>query len=722
MNEKRMEFMTMKRIVLAVVLLLWSGSAGAATITVNTATDETTDNTTCSLREAVISANSDSNAAEDACTAGSGADIINVPAGTYNLTGAGCEDAAATGDLDVTRAVTINGAGAATTIIDANDTDRIFDLFSNNGLFTVTISNLTIRDGTAQTGQAPCAPGGNGGAIQVGFGVTLNLNDSIVETSLADEGGGIYNNNVLNVDESTIRNNIANTSGGGVCNTASVTATITNSTISGNQAGVFPSTEGNGGGLANDNSATLTVVNSTISGNSAISTDNGTPNGNGGGIFLAQFSQADIRNVTITNNRADDEAQDSGGGGGIFVAGTGSVDNAIARIRNTIIAGNFDDSPTSGDAPDCDGIGTVTSQGFNLVGIVDGGCSTDFGAGGDQTGTSGSPLNPLLDPLANYGGPTETHQLQLASPAVDLANPAGCFNNTNNDGTPLTRDQRDFPRPVDGDGDATVRCDIGAFELQILPACGDGTVDAGEECDDGNTSDGDGCSANCTVESGCGNGTVEGTEECDDGNNVDGDGCSANCTNEVPPDCGDGILQAGEACDDGNTTDGDGCSANCTVETGFDCDTRTSPTVCTPTDGGGDCGDGSLDSGEECDDGNNTAGDGCSANCTVETGFACTDKPGDTSECASGCGDGEPAFPEECDDGDNTDGDGCSAICRIEGTPAVYCAADPANCVILLLGDGGCGLAAASTSGGATGLPLLIAALVSLVVKRRFLR
>ena len=94
--------------------------------------------------------------------------------------------------------------------------------------------------------------------------------------------------------------------------------------------------------------------------------------------------------------------------------------------------------------------------------------------------------------------------------------------------------------------------------------CGDGTLDPGEECDDGNNVDGDGCSADCTVEGFCGDGVLDPGEECDDGNNVDGDGCSANCT--VEGFCGDGVLDPGEECDDGNNVDGDGCSANCTVE------------------------------------------------------------------------------------------------------------------------------------------------------------
>ncbi len=71
----------------------------------------------------------------------------------------------------------------------------------------------------------------------------------------------------------------------------------------------------------------------------------------------------------------------------------------------------------------------------------------------------------------------------------------------------------------------------------------------------------------CPVEVCCGDGQLDDGEDCDDGNNIDGDGCSAECTFE--PFCGDGNLDDGEECDDGNNIDGDGCSANCTTEEDF---------------------------------------------------------------------------------------------------------------------------------------------------------
>jgi len=117
---------------------------------------------------------------------------------------------------------------------------------------------------------------------------------------------------------------------------------------------------------------------------------------------------------------------------------------------------------------------------------------------------------------------------------------------------------------------ALVVVGMGLFNPQNAYAvrCGDGYADpdGGEECDDGNTVDGDGCSSICTIEPFCGDGALDSGEECDDGNTVDGDGCSYDC--KIESFCGDNIIDPGEQCDDGNNSDGDGCSANCTIEVG----------------------------------------------------------------------------------------------------------------------------------------------------------
>lgn len=188
----------------------------------------------------------------------------------------------------------------------------------------------------------------------------------------------------------------------------------------------------------------------------------------------------------------------------------------------------------------------------------------------------------------------------------------------------------------DGIKDPGEQCDDGnnqdfdgcSANCTIEPYCGDEHLDPNEECDDGNNNDFDGCSANCTIESFCGDGHLDANEECDDGNKNDADGCSANCT--IEPFCGDGTRDPNEGCDDGNIINGDGCSANCTIES-F-------------------CGDGVLDNGEQCDDGNKMDGDGCSSNCTIEPY----------------CGDGTVDPGEQCDDGNNMNGDGCSATCGNE--------------------------------------------------------
>ncbi|HSA60517.1 MAG TPA: DUF4215 domain-containing protein [bacterium] len=599
----------MKHIVILTVFLLWSGASWAATFTV-TKTADTADgtcNADCSLREAISASNATSTN-----------DVITLPAGTFPIQIAStCENFNDDGDIDIFtttpgKTLTINGTGVATTIIDGNDVDRVFDLVSQSVFTpTVTINGVTVRDGTAQEDFDGCGVGGDGGGIRIGNLASLTMNDSVVEQNAADEGGGIYNNGSLTIDESTVRTNQSRFDGGGIGNTNVCLGTdilITNSTVSGNTAGdsTGNGSQGNGGGISSS-SGEVRVVDSTISGNRAVGTDGA---GNGGGLYVfsgACPATAILMNATITANTADFGGFFSGDGGGVAVEGqivpaltALVVTSDELNLRNTIIAGNTDASTTGTLTPDCVTIGSavINSEGFSLIGNETG-CDGSFTGTGDQVGTAGSPINARLGPLANNGGPTQTHALlttPFVSPAIDAANPAGCFTNDANSGSALTRDQRNAPRPLDGGpaGPSPARCDIGAFELG---GCGDGFVAPTEECDDGNLTNGDGCNDTCQIEA-CGNGVLDAGEECDDGNVADGDGCSANCTNEVIPACGDDILQSGEECDDGNTIAGDGCAADCTLE---------------PF-----CGDGTLDAGEGCDDGNKTNNDGCSSTCAVE--------------------------------------------------------------------------------------------------------
>ncbi len=297
---------------------------------------------------------------------------------------------------------------------------------------------------------------------------------------------------------------------------------------------------------------------------------------------------------------------------------------------------------------------------------------------------------------------------------------------------------------------ASTVCDtVGDNVCEAALTCGNGTVETGEVCDDGNTTAGDGCAADCTfldnLANGvactqnaecassicdtandnvceaaltCGNGTVETGEVCDDGNTTAGDGCAADCTFldnlangvactqnaecassicdtandnvcEAALTCGNGTVETGEVCDDGNTTAGDGCAADCTfadnLSNGTAC-TQNAECASTICDTVGDnvcesaltCGNGVVETGEVCDDGNTTVGDGCAADCTfadnLSNGTACTqnaecassvcDTVGDNvCEAALTCGNGTVETGEVCDDGNTTAGDGCAADC-----------------------------------------------------------
>ncbi len=145
----------------------------------------------------------------------------------------------------------------------------------------------------------------------------------------------------------------------------------------------------------------------------------------------------------------------------------------------------------------------------------------------------------------------------------------------------------------------------------------------------------------------------------------------------VAPKCGNGTLDtqwlpsgiaAVETCDDGNTANGDGCSSDCTIENGYAC--SGAPSMCAPV-----CGDSIIAGGEQCDDGDAASGDGCSATCTVEPGFSCMGSP---STCQYICGDGLVVLGEGCDDGNTADDDGCSEACSVEN--GWNCAGEPSLC------------------------------------------
>ena len=174
----------------------------------------------------------------------------------------------------------------------------------------------------------------------------------------------------------------------------------------------------------------------------------------------------------------------------------------------------------------------------------------------------------------------------------------------------------------------------------------------------------------------CGNGTVEDGEQCDDANTTDGDGCSSTCMKEliVSTTCGDGKLDTEETCDDANTTDGDGCSSTCMKETGYFPTPNPGPVTT--------CNDKKHEAGEVCDP--YFIGyvlDKETRTCKVENGKCVLS----TSTTASNCGTGTLEDGEECDDGNTVNGDGCSNKCKKESTCIIQ---NGSRAQVLLVVDG----------------------------------
>src|SRR6185503_9129721 len=242
-------------------------------------------------------------------------------------------------------------------------------------------------------------------------------------------------------------------SGGGIYHNGTL-LTVRNSTISGNTTGdSAPGNNSTGGGI--NNNTTMTLINTTVTGNIT-----GSGPSMGGGIF-SRFS-AELVNCTITKNISP-----NGFGNGV----TGH--QGTYTVGNTIIAGNG----PSGNGPDLKNViftpPTYDSLGHNLIGNAED--VSTFNAFGDQTGSTASPLDPHLGPLADNGGPTLTHALLTNSTALDAGDNSLAEDRTDD---PLLTDQRGAKRIADSpDADAIATIDIGAFEfLQTLENISDQTT------------------------------------------------------------------------------------------------------------------------------------------------------------------------------------------------------------------------------------------------------
>jgi hypothetical protein len=307
---------------------------------------------------------------------------------------------------------------------------------SGGGLYnrggTVTLTDCTVsgnadgglsnRDGGTVT-LTDCTVSGNfGGGLQNGVGFpsgALTLTNCTVS---GNSGGGIYNLvGTLTVSNSTLSGNTARGDGGGIVNFYG-TVMVSNSTLSGNTA--F-----HGGGIYN--SRTLTVSNSTLSGNTAfdgggiynsgtLAVSNSTLSGNtatadGGGIWTTYGITVTLTNLTLTANRANTSGL-SYHGGGVF---SGS---SVPVLHNTLIAGNFHGA--SGTTRD-DVYGALNPGGdYNLIGDGTGMTGLSNGVNGNLVGSAAAPIDPLLGPLQDNGGPTKTHALLAGSPALNAGDPA----------------------------------------------------------------------------------------------------------------------------------------------------------------------------------------------------------------------------------------------------------------------------------------------------------
>ena len=373
------------------------------------------------LRSAIMEANA------SPCAAGM---IIELGAGTWPLSlPGGFEDACLTGDLDVTGYVRICGRGPGVTVIDGEELDRVFDVRAGG---TLALANLTV------TGGHP--PGISGGGVAETGGIIIATNVEIAQCFAGGGGGGISaSGGDAIVIGSTISGNASNGNGGGLSANNGAGVIVAQSLVAYNEVIL------NGAGLTAAGAGTsMNIVNTTLSANRASL--------RGGGLFCNNAAVT-VNHATIVNNVADAGEASGYTGGGLAQAG-GSL-----TLGNSIVAQN-----RAGATLPQNGLGTIDTPGYVLFDDLE---------GFTLTGNTASVLRdePMINALADNGGPTMTHAISSQSPAVDASDPMD----------PMGNDQRYTGRPSDGDADSVARSDMGAYEY-VPPVCpgdvdGDGDTD-----------------------------------------------------------------------------------------------------------------------------------------------------------------------------------------------------------------------------------------------------
>lgn len=454
-----------------VVLALLPSLAAAPVITPNT-TEDIIDplDGLCSLREAVIAANTDaeSGVIEGECPSGDGPDEILLGQGIYQLTIDGAhEDLGLTGDLDILDDLTITGEGATGTYIAYLPWEgRVLDIPAGP---EVTISRVAITGGFF-----PIAAGYADYADYAGAGIrnsgSLSLSDSVViDNSSYIGGGGISNEGDIVITRSTITSNSSEIAGGLF---SFGNAVLIDVTVEQNWSNHFDTGGIGAGGTMSIEDSTISnnfgydacggiaiygevrITNTTISGNTAFGVGGGVCN-RGGSLTLS--------NSTVTDNLAygyysypDFIAY---GGAGIFTGARWRPGGSNTVIANTIVAGNVLENSyiQNSDCDSTDPESQATSLGYNIFGP---GCPS-FGPG-DQFYFPEDVFTTVLGPLEDNGGITRSHALLPFSPAIDMGHPDGC---KDANGDPLLTDQRGVMRPLDGDGNGSPDCDIGTYEF-----------------------------------------------------------------------------------------------------------------------------------------------------------------------------------------------------------------------------------------------------------------
>lgn len=299
----------------------------------------------------------------------------------------------------VGKSLSLVGAGTDKTIVDGNgDSHSMFTVYPNA---SANFSDMTLQNGGAT---------GSGSAIRANGPVTVSRVS--ISNNLAGFGSVFVYSTTATIQDSIFSANYVNTlKWDGIFAEENAKLSISNSTFSGNR----------GTSIHVQNGPTIAITNVTFS--------------NNGGSGLAVIEVSGSSTATINASTVADNSS------------YGIWNNGTVIIQNSILSNN-DSVPYSGTENNCGSDSSIRtiSLGYN----IDGGNNCVFTATGDISNT-----NPLLLPLGDYGGSTQTRGLPLNSPAIDAGSPTNC---------PAT-DQRGTERPQDGDGDSTATCDIGAYEL-----------------------------------------------------------------------------------------------------------------------------------------------------------------------------------------------------------------------------------------------------------------